>query len=98
MITVTTNNNARPLVSWHDIPENLRGWFDYLDDNMRHESRLVLYRGAYYDVFDMLRAPASLSASGWHGYVSETYFSGIAVRLNHDDDTVVIGRYFASDS
>jgi hypothetical protein len=93
MITVTTNNNARPLVSWHDIPETSRGWFDYLDDFERLESRLVSYRGDYYDVFDMLRATAPLSASGWHGYSSETYFSGIVVRLNDDDDTVVIGRY-----
>ena len=94
MITVTTNNNARPLVSWHDIPENSRGWLDYLDEESRYESRLVAYRGAYYDVFDMMRAPAPLSDSGWHGYSSETYFSGIVVRLNHDDESVVVGRYY----
>ena len=98
MITVTTNNNPRPLVSWHDIPENSRGWFDYLDDDSRHDYRLVAYRGAYYDVFDMLRAPAPLFASGWHGHSSETYFSGIVVRLNDDAESVVIGRYYEGDS
>jgi hypothetical protein len=98
MLTVTTNNHIRPLVSWHDISENSRGWFDYLDDDARHDYRLVAYRGAYYDVFDMMRAPEPLSASGWHGYSSDTYFSGIVVRLNDDAESVVVGCYYEGDS
>jgi hypothetical protein len=32
--------------------------------------------------------------AGWHGIVSDSYFSGVLFKLC-DDDTVIVGRYFS---
>lgn len=99
MITVTTNNRPRSLVSLNEIPARARSWFDYLDETEHDSPRLVSYRGAYYDVFDSMVAPAGLAELGWHGYQTETYFSGVVFRLTNDhyDDLVTVGRYYAGD-
>lgn len=94
---IITNRIPRPLVCLADLPEKARKDFDYLEDP--HEYRLVQYKGVWYDVYDSMRCPgdeapaATRSAfSGWDGYISDSYFSGVLFRFA-DEDCVVCATY-----
>lgn len=95
---ITTNNVARELITFFDLPDNLKGEFDYLDEIGKSEYRFFLYKGRAYDTGDMMRViphtlPAGSIILGWDGYVSETYFSGIVVRFTDDYSRVIVGSY-----
>ena len=71
----------------------LREKFNYLTEQQFDETEFFKYKGEWYSVYDFLRIDAqSPLHSKWHGYSSDTYFSGVVVKYNYDG-TVVVGRY-----
>lgn len=95
---IITNRIPRPLVCLADLPEKARKDFDYLTEDHAYECRLVQYKGVWYDVYDSMRCPTMDSSaprnplSGWDGYISDSFFSGVLFRFA-DDDRVVCATY-----
>ena len=96
-LQIITNNQTRDLVALADLPESVQSDFDYITDDAIYDNRMFCYRGAWYDIGDMMQICGDHPSefSNWHGYESETFFSGILVKLNPIDDTVIVGRYFS---
>lgn len=107
-VTIKTNNVPRQLVCWHDLPAVAKDDFNYIISRARAQDdidgcaetymeRFVQYKGVWYDVFDSQRIDYEMGFSqftGWHGIVSDSYFSGVLFRLPSDsDDTVVCATY-----
>ena len=96
---IITNRIPRPLVCLADLPEKARADFDYMGPDGAHEYRLVQYKGVWYDVYDSMRCPTMDSSaphnafSGWDGYISDSFFSGVLFKFA-DEDCVVVGQYF----
>lgn len=93
---IITNNKPRPLVALADLPIKTQADFDYVlpDDG---SCRFVKYKGAWYDVYDSQNIGRELGFDqfkGWHGIVSDSFFSGVLFKLC-DDDQVIVGRYFS---
>ena len=96
-MNIITNNIPRPLACFLDLPPKAAKDFDYIDD--AYDLRLVQYKGVWYDVWDSMRCPGAVATddtrhlfSGWDGYISDSFFSGVLFRFA-DDDHVVVGRY-----
>lgn len=89
---IKTNNQPRLLSDWSEIPAAIReSEFDYLTEDEAIGRDFVQYKGQWYDLGDVMRAPESLQALGWHGFHADTYFSGVAVHYCDDDcDRVVM--------
>lgn len=92
---IITNNIPRPLLAFWELPVKAQKDFDYVppDDG---SCRFVKYKGGWVDCFDMQSISRELGFSqfkGWDGIASDSYFSGVLVRLV-DDDQVIVGRYF----
>ncbi len=93
---ITTNNIPRQLLPLTDLPKKAQEDFDYVE-NYDLSYRFVQYKGYWYDVYDSQCITRELGFDqfkGWHGIVSESYFSGILFRLVGDDE-VIVGRYAA---
>ena len=91
---IITNNRPRPLVALCELPAKVQAEFDYIVGDDAYTPRLVQYKGAYYDVYDCQRVDRELGFDqfkGWHGIVSDSFFSGVLFRIA--DDSVVVGRY-----
>ncbi len=50
-------------------------------------------RGATLDEF--MRTTGIPELSEWHGYASDTYFSGVIIKISPDGERYMIGRYYA---
>ena len=91
-MNIITNNRARPLQSFLDLPAKAQADFDYIDVADWFDLRFVQYKGCWYDVCDTDgRVPDVFKE--WDGIVSETFFSGVLFKWANDYD-VIVGRYY----
>ncbi len=96
-MSIITNNRPRPLLALIDLPAKAQKDFDYVKEGAEFYPSFVQYKGVWYDVYDSQNITRELGFSqfaGWHGIVSDSFFSGVLFKLC-DDDTVIVGRYFA---
>jgi hypothetical protein len=105
-MNIITNNRPRPMACFADLPAKVQADFDYVLLADHYSPRFVQYKGEWYDVYDsqtigpcprdtnVLGGLGFSQFAGWHGIVSDSYFSGVLFKLC-DDDTVIVGRYFS---
>jgi hypothetical protein len=98
---IKTNNQPRELVGLIDIPERFRADFDYITGDDTYSMRLVKYKGQYYDTNEFMPVPKQANPidpqdqmQAWHGYQSDTYFSGTLIKFA-SFDTVIIATYYS---
>lgn len=91
--TIITNNHWRDVVYGFELTESEREEFDYIDfEDEGATARFVRYDGELYDLGDVLVAPQDLAELGWQGYISYSYFFGLAFRYSEDFEQVMVGR------
>lgn len=88
---IKTNNQWRVFLDWYDLPEKAKRVFDYADT----DGSFLKYKGNYYSLEDFMRIENNSDLQGWHGYSSDTYFSGVLIRLSNDGEQYQIGTYFS---
>ncbi len=107
-MTIRTNNVARPIIDAWELTEKEQAEFDYLDWDAIKEGNdsasFFRYRGQLYDMGQFCRVIPQGAVShhpcdcqnpdfaGWHGYMSDSFFSGMLVRYV-DDESIVVGVY-----
>ena len=94
-MNIATNNIPRPVLYWEDLTPDERAEFDYVGDNP-HDFSFFRYKGEVYDLGEFQRIPDGIQYAkwrGWHSYQSDSYFSGVLVKLDPGADTVIVGRY-----
>jgi hypothetical protein len=94
-LTIKTNNRPRALVFGYELSPKERAEFDYIkpDDLDCHE--FVRYRGWTYDTAEFMRVPSVPEFSRWHGYISDSAFSGVLIRYTKDMESVVMARFYS---
>ena len=92
MLTIRTNNAPRELLCWGDLTTKEQGEFDYINDP--ETATFFRYRGWPYDLGEIMSVD-DMPFKGWHGYASDSYFSGIVIRLVDDGERIVCGTYFS---
>jgi len=88
---IITNNIPRPILFGYELSESEASEFDYLDSLTDHS--FIRYRGEVYDLdeFGVWDNPASPTRDDWHGFRSDSFFSGLVVRYTQDFEAVVVG-------
>ncbi len=101
-LTIRTNNKPRSVLSRWELTPMESAEFDYLAPD---EGSFFRYRGQVYDLGEFCRVIAPGAAchhptecaepafQGWHGYMSDSYFSGMLVKYVHDCESVIVGVY-----
>jgi hypothetical protein len=100
-VKVITNNVPRSIIDGYELTEQERAEFDYLDwpaiDEGTDSASFFRYKGELYDLGEFTRdygitkdagLPEHLSKRD--GYLSDSAFSAIVVRIV-DDESVVVG-------
>jgi hypothetical protein len=95
MMEIITNNQWRNLKYGYEMPEKFRNDFDYIDQAEFDTHDFVVYRGQWYDVNEFMSVEGNSPFTGWYGYASDSFFSGIVIKLSDDNEKVIIGRYFS---
>lgn len=101
-LTVITNNVPRSILDGCQLTEKEQAEFDYPDWSAIAEgsdsASFFRYRGEIYDLAEFMTTsgmPQFSPLAKWHGYHSDTFFSGIVVRYAEDCDYVIVGRFYS---
>lgn len=103
---IRTNNKPRHIVNGFELSDAERREFDYMDDVT--EGTFFRYKGLVYDIgeFSRIIEPGakrchpmecqSVDMQGWHGYLSDSFFSAIVLKWADDDhESIIVGTYIA---
>lgn len=93
-LKVYTNYHRRLLQYRCDVPEDvLASDFDWLDDDTF--DGFFEYRDCWYHICDFMRISDNAPFPGeWDGYSSDSFFSGILIKLL-DDGEYIVGTYIS---
>lgn len=86
-MSITTNNQWRNFLYRDEVPAKILAddfaWCDSDDGFLK-------YRGRYYHLEEFMRSEHFV---GWHGYNSDSFFSGVLIRLSRDGEQYQIATY-----
>lgn len=98
---IKTNNIPRHLVYGYELTKKESAEFDYLSPEELNEREFVRYKGQVYDMGEFMRIDKTMAphtqrdgGENWHGYSSDSFFSGVLVRVSNDGESVVMASYF----
>ena len=94
MLEITTNHVPRLKLYGYELSPKERAEFSHLDfDGYDALHDFFRYRGQVYDLEGCFLHNEGEFPEYWHGFLGESYFSGMLVRLCADPDYVIVGRY-----
>ncbi len=98
-LTIRTNNHFRPLCYGYELPNDVLAIeFDWLDDAPQ-QFGFFHYRGHWYHQGEFMTTDAGVGAPSefakWHGYHSDSYFSGVLIRYADDSEHVQVATYYS---
>jgi hypothetical protein len=96
MLSIITNNHDRHFLYIYDVPQSVQTYFDHLDDDSASDG-WIHYRGFWYHLSDFMRVgsqvPGNDPFSDWDGYASDSYFSGVLIKVSDDGESYRIATY-----
>lgn len=90
-VTIITNNQPRDILYGFQLPKKYRKEFDYLTDEEYADQAFFIYKKQAYALIDFLRSD---SYKDWDGACSDSFFSGVLIKIVNDGDSVIVGRYY----
>ena len=98
---IKTNNVPRHLVYGYELTPKECAEFDYLSPDELSVHEFVRYKGQVYDLGEFMRIDRSIAPhpqrdgwEDWHGYSSDSFFSGVLIRFSDDGESVTMATYF----
>lgn len=96
---IRTNHVPRPILDGSDLSAEEREWFDYVDWQKVAEGSdsvsFFRYKGTLYDLHEFMPTQNLYDFTAWHGYQSDSFFSGILVKYTDDHENVIVGTYYS---
>jgi len=101
-VQVTTNNHDRQFLFGYEVPEEVKAEYDWLDDDSKHDN-WIKFKGHHYHVADFMAVNNIVHnpnppewQEGWDGYRSDSFFSGVVIKISDDNETYRIGTFIGS--
>lgn len=98
-LTITTNNVPRNVIDAYELTPAERSDFDYLNwteiEQGTDSATFFRFKGTLYDLGEFMHTGNMPEFTKWHGYQSDSFFSGILVRYTEDMEQVIIATYYS---
>ncbi len=94
-LKIVTNNIPRQVVYGYELTDKQKADFDYIDDV--DSAAFVIYKSAVYDLGDIMRLPINgpVEFTGYDGYSSDSFFSGVLFKFSDCGDAVTCATYYS---
>ena len=96
-LTIKTDNKWKPFRYRYEVPPSvLEDDFDYLDEDEGFD-HFFEYRGNWYHLSDFMiierNAPREMRK--WDGYLNDTFFSGVVIKVSPDGEEYMVGTFMS---
>lgn len=95
MLTIKTDHKWKDFKYSHELPKKWRKEFDWMNDEEFESSNFIMYRNWVYVLSEFMVIENNSDLKDWDGYQSDSFFSGIVIRLSKDGSQYMIGTYFS---
>jgi len=100
-VTITTNHHWRDFAYRADVPAAvLADRFDWLSEDDGYDG-FFCYRGWWYHNSEFTatclpgRDADAGPLAGWDGYISDSYFSGVVIKVSRDGERYMVGTFIS---
>ena len=97
---IRTNHQSRPVLYGFELTDTEKQNFDYLEN--LDDSTFFRFKGQVYNLGEFVRIKPPIAPhtqregfENWHGYASDSYFSGILVKYVDNYERVIVAQYFS---
>lgn len=81
-----TNHHWRRFKYRDEVPPSILTEFDWLDESEEFDG-FIHYHGTWHHISEFMRpVDPNHPANEWDGFMSYTYFSGVAIKLSDDGE------------
>jgi hypothetical protein len=99
-VTIKSDKKWHTFKYGYELPKKYRKEFDYLIDEEYETRSFAYYRRNYYDINEFQRMPKIQNEDGsefakWDGYMQDSYFSGILIKVSSDGERYKIGMFYS---
>lgn len=98
-ISVRTDRKWRYFIDGSSIP-SMYSEFDYMTRKQFAIALFAQFKQVYYALDEFIHLPDNKGIAsliyGWDGYISQTYGSGIVIKLSKDQERYKIGYYYVT--
>jgi hypothetical protein len=95
-LTITTNNQYRPLLTGCSLTTEERKEFDYYTEEEIDCATFFKFKGQVYDLGEFMRIDRhDIDFSAYDGYRSDSFFSGLLIKLSNCGDMVKVATYYS---
>lgn len=92
-LEIKTDRKWKNLLYFYELTEKEKKELDWIEDDTASVFR---YRGNVYALDEFMRIPdGAEDLKGWDGYRSDSYFSGIVVKISDDGEQYMAGTYIS---
>lgn len=92
---IITNNQWHQFKYGDEVPKKiLESDYDHLTLPEEYDGFLQ-YRGCWYHISDFMRITYELEHTGYNGVCSESFFSGVLIKVSEDGEEYQIARYLS---
>lgn len=93
---IKTNNQWREFIYWNNLTEKEQLEFDYMDTEEQENATFLRYRNWVYSLDCFMRINKDSPFPKWDGYYSDSFFSGVLIKLSDDDSSMYkIATYYS---
>jgi len=99
---IITNHHWKSFLYGYELTEAEKAEFDYIPESEIDTHDFIRYRGNIIDPGEFMVTPNNEPARQelndlctWHGYQSNSYFSGLVIRYSDDMEQYQIGTYIS---
>ena len=95
---IMTDHKWKNFKQLHEVPKKLADDFDWLDEDSKF-TNWIWYRKRLYHLSDFMDlsnrfyVTESPFPKPWHGYLSDSFFSGVLIEISDDGEQYRIGTY-----
>lgn len=95
-LEIKTNHHWRPIIFGMDLTAKEKEDFDWIDEEEIDGYVFARYRGQVYALSEFMKFDGNtLFPDYWHGYHSDSFFSGILIKLSDCGESYQIATYFS---
>ena len=90
---IITDHKWKHFLYGYELTDKEKEDFDYIEDIDGHD--FFRYRGRVYDVGEFLVNHNDLFPQEWDGYTSDSFFSGILLKIDPETNMYQVGTYIS---
>jgi len=89
---IITDYKWKSLLCFYELTKKEKQDLDWIEEET---ARVFRYRGNVYSLDEFMAIPNGAFPTKWHGYHSDSFFSGILIEVSEDGEQYRVGTYIS---